>query len=674
MNGVVDKRNRAGSDPSLFASTHAGPSPDGSTATTATRTSARSLLMAGMVLTACLALTVLAVQWERSSLAADDWDRFSKLTERLRGELVRRVIVYRHGLMGARSLFPASQFVERAEFRAMVEARDLQEEFPGATGIGYIKRVANNPKAVEDFLARTRADGASDFQIKIPPGASPMPGSVIDDRLIIEYIEPLEFNRNALGLDIGSHPVRREAAERAMLTGEGSITGCVQLVQERKKVAGFLYMLPVYRQGMPTTTPTERVAALEGWVYMPMLGPEVFRGAVAVADGELDVEVYDGPEPSPDNLIFDDDGHVRHPDQHASVGREFVTWQDLEIGGRQWRVAMSSTRRFEYASRMTVWMLGGAGTLLSILLGLLVYAQSNAVHRARAIAAGMTEDLRRMAMVAEHTTNAVLITDEAAAVVWTNKGFSRLTGLRLAETQGRLAVDVMLGGDADPATMQAIHNAFDAGTSYRGQVRGSTLRGNEFWVDANIEPIRDEHGELQGFVVVESDITVSRKAVEQVTNERSRLASFIEHAPAAVAMFDRDLRYLAASRRWMADYKLEGQTIIGKCHYDIFPNISDTWKQIHQRCLQGAVEQCDDDPWRPAGWDHDQHLQWEVRPWHQANGIIGGVVMFTQDVTEQHEAAERLRLAGERTELALAGGNLGLWDWNTSTGTPAPAL
>jgi PAS domain S-box-containing protein len=134
-------------------------------------------------------------------------------------------------------------------------------------------------------------------------------------------------------------------------------------------------------------------------------------------------------------------------------------------------------------------------------------------------------------------------------------------------------------------------------------------------------------------------------AEQRMIAEKVRLSAFVEHAPAAIAMFDRQMRYIAVSHRWLKDYGLEGQEIIGKCHYDVFPALPERWKAIHARCLNGSIEKCDDDTWRPDGWTHDQHLQWELRPWTNPNNEIEGVLMFTKDITaECMREAELARL------------------------------
>ena len=139
-----------------------------------------------------------------------------------------------------------------------------------------------------------------------------------------------------------------------------------------------------------------------------------------------------------------------------------------------------------------------------------------------------------------------------------------------------------------------------------------------------------------------------RKAMENALQEsEERLQLFIEHAPAALAMFDWGMRYLAASRRWLEDYRLDG-AIIGRCHYDVFPEIPESWRLVHRRALDGEVIRQEEE--RFARQDGSvQWLCWEVRPWHGRDGAIGGIVIFTEDITarklmeeDRHRLAEAL--------------------------------
>ncbi len=160
-----------------------------------------------------------------------------------------------------------------------------------------------------------------------------------------------------------------------------------------------------------------------------------------------------------------------------------------------------------------------------------------------------------------------------------------------------------------------------------------------------------DNGEEQVYSVIQ-DISERKIAEKALFVEKSRLSAFVESAPAAVAMFDHDIKYIAVSDRWLEEYQLQERNVIGLSHYEVFPGITQQWKDVHSRCLAGAVEKNEEDVWRPTGWSHDQYLRWEVRPWYLFDGSIGGIMIFTQDITEICLQREELKAAKEQAEQA----------------------
>ncbi|MGL2967178.1 PAS domain S-box protein [Flavobacterium sp. XGLA_31] len=135
------------------------------------------------------------------------------------------------------------------------------------------------------------------------------------------------------------------------------------------------------------------------------------------------------------------------------------------------------------------------------------------------------------------------------------------------------------------------------------------------------------------------DVTDQTIAEAKLMEREAQLDLFIEHSPASLAMLDTDMRYIATSRRWITDYNLVNQEIIGKSHYEVFPEIGAEWKAIHQRCLQGIVDKCEEDSFLRADGSLEW-LKWEIRPWYKATGEIGGVIMLTEVITERKKATE----------------------------------
>ena len=128
---------------------------------------------------------------------------------------------------------------------------------------------------------------------------------------------------------------------------------------------------------------------------------------------------------------------------------------------------------------------------------------------------------------------------------------------------------------------------------------------------------------------------------QQVKRTEEYVRLLVTYMPAAVALFDRDMRYLLTSSRWLEDYGLAKSDIIGLSHYEDFPEVPERWKVIHQRCLAGASERCDEDPFLRAN-GHLDWIRWQVFPWHEKSGEIGGIMMFTEVITKNKELQDKV--------------------------------
>ncbi|MAZ28028.1 MAG: hypothetical protein CL868_13250 [Cytophagaceae bacterium] len=165
-----------------------------------------------------------------------------------------------------------------------------------------------------------------------------------------------------------------------------------------------------------------------------------------------------------------------------------------------------------------------------------------------------------------------------------------------------------------------------------------------------------------------------RKNVEELSELKENLEIkekynriFIEQAPTAIAMFDENMHYMAASQQWHDDYDLNGQDIIGQSHYNIFPEIEDSWKAIHQDCLKGAVNKCDEaEITRKDG--SKQWLSWEVRPWFIKKNHIGGILMYTADITNIKQTQLEKEKIQEILEKTNDVARIGAWELDVESG------
>jgi PAS domain S-box-containing protein len=181
--------------------------------------------------------------------------------------------------------------------------------------------------------------------------------------------------------------------------------------------------------------------------------------------------------------------------------------------------------------------------------------------------------------------------------------------------------------------------------------------GPRQWQSSEIELLRQ--------VVIQAGIALQQAdLVEQLQRElrereqaqmalqenEQKLQLFIKYAPASIVMFDQQMRYIAASQRWVDDFHLNSiDAIIGRSHYEVFPNISEEWKHFHQRGLEGFIEKCDEDFFvnSEGSW---QWLRWEIHPWYRANEDIGGIILFTEDITDHKQAQITLQQLNSELE------------------------
>lgn len=197
------------------------------------------------------------------------------------------------------------------------------------------------------------------------------------------------------------------------------------------------------------------------------------------------------------------------------------------------------------------------------------------------------------------------------------------------------------------------------------EVRLRHRDGTYHWILSRGKVQRDAEGKPSRMLGAHVDITKHKRTEHALRESRDLLQLFIEHAPVALAMFDRDMRYVAVSRQWRSDYLLGDREIIGHSHYEIFPEITDNWKSVHRRGLAGESIRSDEDRFERI----DGSVQWlrlGVIPWKAADGDIGGIIIFSEDISARKNAEAALREKENLLSESQSIAQIGSWKWRLS--------
>ncbi|HKY04176.1 MAG TPA: CHASE domain-containing protein [Blastocatellia bacterium] len=334
-----------------------------------------------VVLAGAVIITLLSTYYVRATIQAKDRLRFQNLVQTTSDSIQNRLETYIAILRATSGLFAASGsgFVTREEFGAFISEMELQTRYPGIQGVGFTIRVRAEDRA--RLVAQMRERGQPEFKI--------WPEQQRDEYHSIIYLEPMDSrNRAAIGFDMFTEPVRREAMERARDRAAPAASGKVRLVQEidEQPQAGFLIYYPFYVGGGLPRTESERRDRLVGFVYSPFRADDLLKGIFgAESPPRIDFKVFDSPDMNSEGLLHDSSLGL------ASESPRFTQVVPVEVAGRNWSIAFTTRPEFDLAS-------GSEMPLLILVVGLVIsgvlFAVTRSQTQARAVAERAAETLR----------------------------------------------------------------------------------------------------------------------------------------------------------------------------------------------------------------------------------------------------------------------------------------
>ena len=245
------------------------------------------------------------------------------------------------GVLGAiSSLYAASVFVERHEFQTFVRHGMLQR--PGIQALAWIPRVPAPQRA--GFEDAARKEAYPRFQIVERPAQGDLvPATPRDEYFPVYYVEPYQGNETALGFDEASIPTYKEAISKARDTGRNVATGRIPLGEEYENQFGFRVFMPIYRNGAPTETLSDRRENLTGMVLGVFRIKDIVEASSARANPaevrpDIQIQLYDRTAPVAEQVLFTESSSMDSGGQSRSLLRLADTF---DVADRNWEVVGS---------------------------------------------------------------------------------------------------------------------------------------------------------------------------------------------------------------------------------------------------------------------------------------------------------------------------------------------
>lgn len=489
------------------------------------------------VLLAGLALTLFAGYYAWRTVHLRNRAEFDRTAQHARADINRSLQTYIAVLRGLAGFFAAETNVTHKTFSAYVERLRVGVNYPGVQGFGF--SLKTTPDRLSQVRSRMMEQGFPDFQV--------WPDTPRDEYHTIIFLEPdTPRNRAALGYDMFSDPVRREAMEQARDTGHRTASGKVTLVQEIEgpKQPGFLIYTPVYFGGKIPPSMSERREKLHGFVYSPFRMGDLIHTVLGEEFlSTVDILIYDGGTASEQSLMFSSTvARQKSPGFLETVHSASLS---LDVAGRTWLAVLSTPPR-----RMNGWWIAptilGTGLALSAVLFYVTSAERRARRRVEAFAvqlqaseSALRDSETRFRLIVENARDfAIFSMDLHGQVISWNTGAERMFGFNEAEIIGKSASIIFTPEDnLVGAPEQELKTALSKGIASDDRWHQGK-NGSRVFVSGIVRLMKDESGQPVGFLKIARDVTERLEAEARIKQEKELSEKIINSLPGVFYLFD----------------------------------------------------------------------------------------------------------------------------------------
>jgi PAS domain S-box-containing protein len=340
------------------------------------------------------------------------------------------------------------------------------------------------------------------------------------------------------------------------------------------------------------------------------------------------------------------------------------------------------TRRVEAQERVRVREVWAAAVSFLAILGSLAtvgvlfrrVASEMKVRRASEDALQKAQvHLERLALVAERTTNSVIVADAQGNVEWANRGFKTLPGYDASEVIGLRPGRLLQGPGTDLQVVDAMRRAIAQHKGFDVEILNYRKDGTPYWAQIKVDPVFDQTGRIVRYVGVSVDITKKREIAEKLARDEAFLNSIYNGVEAGISILDvvvpNQFRYAGINAAQARKNGWTPEGVCGRLLSELGHLIPPAEVAAKQRRFERCVETGESLSFEQVSGEGASRGWWltKLTPLRDAGGRVFRIIASSIDITERKAIELKLAETSNRLQLATSAGGIGIWDLDVRT-------
>ena len=485
-----------------------------------------------LVLIISLIITIIAALYVKVKVDRKDEAEFLYESKSIKSKIETKLHMYAIVLRSGAAFFASSDSVSREEWEAFIKQHDFDSNLPGIMGVGFSLKISKDN--LNEHIRKIKSEGLPEYTV--------WPSSQREEYSSIIFIEPFSGrNKQTLGYDMMSEPVRREAMERARDLGVVSLSGKVNLIQEMGDViqASNLIYMPVYKKGSSVNSVEERRTALKGWIYCSYRINDFMSGVLPSRNLKENLHIYDGLTTCADSLLFE----FHYSQEHKTAKKvRFSLNSPINFNGHKWTLLFTQGKGNTFVNYLAVWLVLLGGFLIAILLFLLTQSLLNTKQKAQTIAEKLTAQLKenkqRLNTIIELSPVPILLTNVSdGKIVTINESLVKLVKAPISKIIGSKSLDLYFNIEDRNTLLRAVTKN---GYVDNFEIKLKNFNGELFWASISVKLINLDNKQVLFSALY--DITDRKKANEELIKYKNQLEEMVSERTKELTISEQKLR------------------------------------------------------------------------------------------------------------------------------------